>query len=115
MLVTNFGGLYIFCNIYKSHLLQELAPEEKARWNELAVAVQKNENTDKKIPLCIPAGLKVEEAENVNIDPKIPSWIYDKKMFQKAEDGRKNGIREQVSDRKIWEHLRSLPVNTFTV
>ena len=85
-----------------------------ARWNELAIAVQKTENTDKQIPLCIPVGLKVEEeTENENIDqnPRLPiaSWIHDKRMFQ--PDSRKN--RQQVPDHTMWEHLRSLPVNTF--
>lgn len=81
MFVMNFGGLYIFCNIYKSYLLQELVFEEKVCWNEFVVVVQKNENIDKKIFLCIFVGFKVEEVENVNIDLKILSWIYDKKMF----------------------------------
>lgn len=97
-----------------NYLLQELPQEEMARWNELAIAVQKTENTDKQIPLCIPVGLKVEEeTENENIDqnprPPIASWIHDKRMFQ--PDSRKN--RQQVPDHTMWEHLRSLPVNTF--
>lgn len=94
--------------------LQELPQEEIAHWNELAIAVQKAENTDKQIPQCIPVELKVEEeTANENIDqnprPPIASWIHDKRMFQ--PDSRKN--RQQVPDHTMWEHLRSLPVNTF--
>lgn len=96
-----------------NHSLQELPHEEMAHWNEVAIAVQKTENTDKQIPLCIPVGLKIEEeTENENIDQNprpIASWIHDKRIFQ--PDSRKT--RQHVPDHTMWEHLRNLPVNTF--